>query len=207
MYVRTSVSNAVASPARTRAMSAPSRSAAATRSGECDGSAGTLALTESVTFGRARDSAQRRAACGIPDLPSAPASLLDLTRTLELLLGRLLGALPRALLELRGAIALLGSEHGHHLIARLGERRRERVDHGDLRLAQAEELLALFRAEVVDAAGGTPGRLQRVDLLEHRRRRGVELALDQDDLRALTIGERHVLLVLDDRARHVHGRD
>src|SRR6185369_5307487 len=105
MYVRTSVSNAMSSPARARATSAPSRSAAATRSGVGDGVAGTFALTESVTFGRARDSVQRRAACGIPDLSSAPAIILSRARTLQLLLGHLLGALARVLLELLGALA------------------------------------------------------------------------------------------------------
>src|SRR6188508_3208480 len=161
MYVRTSVSNAVASPARARSISAPSRSAAAIRAADGDGSAGTLALTESVTLGRVRDSAQRGPASGIPDLSSAPPSAFHLLRTLlELLLRRVLGALPLVLLELRRAIALLRSEHRHHLLARLGERRRERVDQRHLRRAEGDELFALLRAEVVDAAGRTPGRLQ-----------------------------------------------
>src|SRR4030095_15021754 len=162
MYVRTSVSNALASPARARSTSAPSRCAAAARSGDWGGSAGTVAPTEIVTCGRPRDSVQRRAACGIPDLSSAPTILLHLTGAFELLLGRLLGALSRVLLELRRAVALLGREHRHHLVACLGEGRRQGVDHLELRLAQREELLALLGAEVVDAAGGGAGPPPRV---------------------------------------------
>src|SRR6476661_1530462 len=119
MCVRTSTSNALSSPARTRATSAPSRCAAATRSGDGGGAAGTFALTESVTFGRACDSAQRRAACGIPDLPSLPsppAIVLHLARALQLFLGHLLGALPLVLLELHRTVALLRIEHRHHLL-------------------------------------------------------------------------------------------
>src|SRR5829696_4365007 len=115
MYVRTSRSNALLSPARARATSAPSRSVAARRSGDTDGSAGTPALTESVTLGRSRASAQRRAACVIPDLPpSAAITPLHDLAALELPLRRFLGALPRVLLELRGPLLLLGRQHRHH---------------------------------------------------------------------------------------------
>src|SRR5829696_1495327 len=112
------MSNAVLSPARARATRAPSRSAAAIRSAEAEGSAGTLALTESVTLGRAGDSAHRRAACGIPDRSSlAAVATLDRLAPLELALRLLLGALARVLLVPGRALLLLRPQHRHHLLA------------------------------------------------------------------------------------------
>src|SRR5687768_2779151 len=208
MYVRTSASNALLSPARAWATRAPSRAAAATRSGDAEGagSAGTLALTESVTLGRAEGSARRRAACGILD-PSAAAAVAALIGRLELALRLLLGTLARLLLQLGDPLLLLGPQQRHDVVARLREPGRERVDHRGLGRAERGDLLALLGGQVVRAAGWTPRGLQRVELLEQRRRGRVEPPLDEDDLRPLAVGERQVTLVLDHRARHVHRRD
>src|SRR3954452_9666249 len=155
MYVRTSTSNAAASPARARANSAPSRSAAARRSGDSRGSAGAFALTESETLGRVRDSAQRRAACVIPDLSPAahPADILHL---LHLALRELLGALARILLELVRPVALLGAQHRHDTLVRRRDVWGDLLDDLRLRLPPGDELVALLLTQVAEPARGAP---------------------------------------------------
>src|SRR5215207_7421772 len=143
MYVRTSTSNAELSPARALATRAPSRSAAASRSGESVRSTGTFALTESVTLWRALGSVHRRAACAISDL-SPPALTATIVRLrFELALRRLGGALACVLLQLGRALPLLRGQQRHRL--RVGSRdvRRDRVDDRLLDLAEHHELVAL----------------------------------------------------------------
>src|SRR5215212_9550162 len=128
MYVRTSVSNAALSPARARATSAPSRSAATTRSGDACGSTGVFALTESETLGRVRGSAQRRATCGIPDLSPPAHPRAGILHLLELALRELLGALARVLLELVRTVLLLGPQQRHDPLVGLRHVRRDLLD-------------------------------------------------------------------------------
>src|SRR4051812_46877231 len=118
MYVRTSMSNAAVSPARARATSAPSRSAAASRSGDSRGSAGAFALTESETLARGRDSVPRRAACAHPGLPPPAHCRADILHLLHLALRELLGALARILLELARPVPLLGAQQRHDTLVR-----------------------------------------------------------------------------------------
>src|SRR4051812_17479966 len=113
MYVCTNASNAALSPARARATRAPSRSAAAMRSGDCSRAAGALALTESETLGRVVGSAQRRAACGIPDLSAPSHAGRRILQLLQLVFRHFLGALASILLELDRPILLLLAQHRH----------------------------------------------------------------------------------------------
>src|SRR4051812_40396905 len=207
MYVRTSMSNAALSPARARATRAPWRSAAAERSGDSCGSVGAFALTVSETLGRVRDSAQRRAACGIPDLSPTAHPRADILHLLHLVLRELLGALARVLLQLARAVTLLRLQQRHDSLVRLRDVRGDLLDDGDLLLPPRDELVALLLTQVAEPTRWTPRGLHRIEAREERRICAVELALDPGDLHALAIGERHVLVGLENGLGHAHGHD